>query len=249
MTGKPKPKPLEAFEDNMADARSLVLLAEAVTNLRARRMRRELRERVGEAIKSPKKQWADLDCVESGDLFIVILPASRLVRSDLQNRAPLLRQAVVAGCAATETYLSDRVIERARKLVTANGELGRLGKIPMSVGQWDAVEAYQYRRRGITECVIAPWVRERSSTAPNIVGELLALVGIDKPLHRLDNARAVAKGTTEAELLEISERRNRIAHSGDRKGHGRASIETGEVRRQLDCLESIVQAIEAVLTP
>lgn len=247
MAGKPKPTPLAAFEDNMADARGLVLLAEAATNLRVRRMRRELRERVGEAIRAPRKRWDDLDCVESGDLFIVVLPDSRVGRAQLQNQAPLLRQAIVAGCAATETFLADRVIERARRIVRANGDLGRLTKIPMSVGDWGEVESYHYRRRGITECVIAPWVRERASTAPNIVGELLALVGVDEPHRKLDAARQVAKGTTKVDLERITERRNRIAHSGDRKGHGRASIGIDEVGDHLDRLESVVNAVENVL--
>lgn len=247
MAGRPKPTPLEAFEDNMADARGLVLLAEAATNLRARRMRRELRERVGEAIKAPRKRWDQLDCVESGDLFIVVLPDSRLGRQQLQNQAPLLRQAIVAGCAAAETYLADRVIERSRRIVRGNGDLGRLARIPMSVGDWGAVESYEYRRRGITECVIAPWVRERASTAPNVVGELLALVGVDRPHGQLDAARQMPKGTTEDDLQRVTDRRNRIAHSGDRKGHGRASIRLDEVREHLDCLHSIVAAIEKVL--
>jgi hypothetical protein len=247
MAGKPKLTPLAAFEDNMADARGLVLLAEAATNLRVRRMRRELRERVGEAIRAPKKRWDELDCVESEDLFIVVLPDSRLGRSALQNQAPLLRQAIVAGCAATETYLADRVVDRCRHTVR-NGELGRIARIPMSVGDWDSVEKYTYRRRGITECVIAPWVRERASTAPNVVGEMLALVGIDKPLRKLDAARKVPIGTTETDLQRISERRNRIAHAGDRQGRGRATIGIDEVRSHLDGLESVVDAIDKVLS-
>lgn len=247
MAGKPKPTPLEAFEHNMDDARSLVLFAEAVTNLRVRRMRKELRERVGEAIKAPKTRWGELDCVESGDLFIVVLPSSRVGRAQLQNRAPLLRQAIVAGCAATETYLADRVIDRCRRIIRMNGDLGRLARIPMTIREWDLVESYKYRRRGITECVIAPWVREHASTAPNIVGELLALVGLEKPHSKLDAARKVAKGTTEADLKQVTDRRNRIAHAGDRKGHGRAAITLDEVRAHLDALESIVSAIEDVL--
>jgi hypothetical protein len=95
--------------------------------------------------------------------------------------------------------------------------------------------------------VIAPWVRERASTAPNVVGELLALVGVEAPLRKLDAARQVPKGTTEDQLRAIIDRRNRIARSGDRKGHGRASIRPEEVRDHLDRLESVVAAIEKVL--
>lgn len=37
MAGKPKPNPMEAVELNMGDAEGLVLLAESLTNHRARR--------------------------------------------------------------------------------------------------------------------------------------------------------------------------------------------------------------------
>jgi hypothetical protein len=46
--GRPKQTPLQTFEDNMADARRL--LEGALGNQRQRRMRRELREKVGEAL-------------------------------------------------------------------------------------------------------------------------------------------------------------------------------------------------------
>lgn len=58
MAGRRKPTPLEAFEDNMLDAHHLVSLATGLTNLRSRRMRRESRERVEEALKLPQRNWA-----------------------------------------------------------------------------------------------------------------------------------------------------------------------------------------------
>jgi hypothetical protein len=79
-------------------------------------MRRELRERLGSALDVPKKHWDDLDCVESDDLFAVFKPGSRVDRESVSEVGlrPLLRQALVAACAAVETFVGDRVMERLR---------------------------------------------------------------------------------------------------------------------------------------
>ena len=109
MTSRRKLSPLEAFESNIADAESLVSFAVAFRNERSRGMRKELRDRVGEAIKVPAKQREDLDCIESDDLFMVFKPKSALSRADFEDLRPLLRQAIVAGCAALErTSLTKR---------------------------------------------------------------------------------------------------------------------------------------------
>jgi amidase len=75
-------------------------------------MRRELRERLGDALGIPKKHWDTLDCIESQDLFAIFKPggaASRDSVSEPQLR-PLLRQALVAACAAIETFVLDAAL-------------------------------------------------------------------------------------------------------------------------------------------
>ena len=101
-SSKAKPTALQAFEINMADARHLVGIAEALTNTRARRMRRELRDRIGEALRVPARQRESLDCLQSDHLFVTFLPGAGINRSDFDDARPLLRQALVAACAATE---------------------------------------------------------------------------------------------------------------------------------------------------
>lgn len=108
MTGVAKPAPMQAFQANMADAHHLLRLAEALTNTRVRRMRRELRERVGEVLGIRARDRGALDCLQSTHLFVTFLPGGQLRRSDFDDQRPLLRQALVAGCAATETYLATR---------------------------------------------------------------------------------------------------------------------------------------------
>lgn len=250
MAGKPKPTPLEAFEHSMKDADLLVDLAEAFDNTRVRRMRRELRERIGSTLKLPRREWDHLDCVESADVFVVLKPGGRFTRADFANRAPLLRQAIVAGCAAFETYLGDRAIAKAREWIAGDHKLpSRMQAIPMTIGAWDVVQSYKYPRRGITERVIGPWLREHVSTAPSKVGETLSLLGVDRPIAKIDGARPGGRGTTEVDLQRITERRNKIAHEGDRRGYTRAKIDITTVRSELQILREIVDAIEMVLAP
>jgi ribosomal protein L18E len=69
--------PMTAFELNMADAHMLVQSAVAFDNQRAaRRMRAELRRRVGEALKVPQRRRDELNCLQSDDLFVVFLPGA-----------------------------------------------------------------------------------------------------------------------------------------------------------------------------
>ncbi|MDF9717345.1 hypothetical protein [Nocardioides sp. ChNu-99] len=249
MAGVKKATAREAFDDNMRDAHYLVLLAESLTNLRKRRMRRELRERIGEALKLPARDHSELDCIESAEAFIVLTPRSRLSRDGLQDQRPLLRQALVAACAATETYLADAVLAKARSMTTSEQAAGpRLAQLPMTVGDWLYIEQHYERRRwGLNERILAKHIREEASTAPNQVGKLLALVGVGTWTRKLDGERKVARGDTEALLDRVTRRRNKIAHEGDRRGRSRATLTVDEVKADLADLESVVGAIERVL--
>lgn len=58
----------------------------------------------------------------------------------------------------------------------------------------------------------------------------------------------MSNGTSERQLDELSERRNRIAHTGDRSGSGRAQIAIDEVTAHVANARTIVEALDAVLT-
>jgi hypothetical protein len=47
--------------------------------------------------------------------------------------------------------------------------------------------------------------------------------------------------------LRIVERRNRIAHTGDRTGRGKAQLRVGEVDRHVHNAHEIVDALDAVI--
>jgi hypothetical protein len=249
MPGTRKLTPIEAFELNMSDAHQLVKLVEGFTNERSYRMRAELRDRMGDALRIPDRRRSDLDCLESGDVFVTFLPGSRLARSDFEDPRPLLRQALVAACAAVETYLGDKVMQKVGPLLSSEATLTpRLRDLQLGLDAWMHIEhRYQRKRWGLRELVVEPYVRENCSTAPNKVGIMLSLVGLDDWAKKVDSQREVPRGETVKCLQRITDRRNRIAHQGDRVGRGRASLDVTEVKDDLAALESMVQAIEALL--
>lgn len=78
--------------------------------------------------------------------------------------------------------------------------------------------------------VIEEHLRGTSSSAPNRIGAVLSTVGIKNWLKAVDWFRKVGNGTTESQLQAINQRRNSIAHTGDRKGQGRAKIHIEQVK-------------------
>lgn len=165
------------------------------------------------------------------------------------DQKPLLRQALVAACAAAETYLADKIMEAVRqKTSSVSAAPPRLQKLPLTVGEWLYLEQnYTYRRRGLHERVIEHYVREMTSTAPSQVGAMLSLVGVEKWTAAMDHHRGVAKGESERMLVRVTERRNKIVHTGDRQGRGRAPLTIPQVKDDLAGLESVVDAIEKMV--
>jgi hypothetical protein len=239
--------PLDAFKSNIADAEMLVAYARAFRNRRARRMRKELRKRVGEALNVPAKKQAALDCLESDHLFVVLKPDCGMGREQFDDRRPLLRQAVVAACAALETYVADKVMEFVGQALRANQLPRRLREVTLTVGRWVDIEN-EYKRRGWgIRGVVEETIREMSSTAPSNIGKALACIGVQDWAKKVDVARNVAEGTTVGELEKLTDRRNRIAHSADRQGQGRATIDLDEVQGCIALIKSVVDALETVL--
>jgi len=86
--------------------------------------------------------------------------------------------------------------------------------------------------------------RRYASASPSQIGIAFSLVGQKELWKRVDAHRKVGKGNSAAALERIYERRNAIAHTGDRKGHGRAAITVEEVEADLDCVLAIVAALD-----
>lgn len=248
MAGTKRPKARQAFDDNITDAEALVQLARSLVNRRAYRMRSEKRTKLGEALGIPRKYHDQLDCIESEDLFAVFTPGSNIDRSSFNEQAlrPLLRQAVVAACAAVETFVADRVMERFSTALNSDAPPDRLLKLPMTLGDWLDIEEYDRRGWGLRRVVELEVRRRYASASPSQIGVAFSLVGAKDLWKRVDTHREVGKGASAAALEFIYERRNMIAHAGDRKGNGRATITVDEVEADLACVISIVDALDAL---
>ena len=95
--------------------------------------------------------------------------------------------------------------------------------------------------------VVEDHIRETSSTAPNRIAEVLSTVGFRDWVKRVDTTRQVQPGTTEAELRDLTDRRNRIAHSADRQGRGRAALDVSQVKAYVRTIRLVVEATESLL--
>ena len=250
-SSRAKPSAREAFDANMADAEMLVALAKMLQNNRQRRMRAELRERVGEALSIPKRKWAELECLENDQVFVAFKPGAAGLRSELNEPAlrPLLRQAVVAACAAVETFVADRVMENLSLAMRMDPMPPRLLAMTMTIDDWLRIEK-TYTRKGFGIRQIAELeIRERSSPTPSVIGELFSMVGKKDIFKSIDVQRKVVKGTSAGELDVIRQRRNKIAHEGDRKGRSRAAISVTEVQTYISQVLQIVDAMDRVTRP
>ncbi|MCY3558458.1 MAG: HEPN domain-containing protein [Chloroflexi bacterium] len=242
-----KPMPYEAFADNIRDAETLLHYAIAFQNERTRAMRSELRKRIGEALRVPPSQREQLDCIQSRDVFVVFLPDGELNKENFFDLRPLLRQSLVAACAALETYVADKALEFVGPALRADELPPRMKGIQLTIGHWVDIER-EYSRRGWgIRGIVEEHIRETSSTDPSQIGKVLSAVGVKDWLKRVDRHRKAKAGTTAAELTELTSRRNRIAHFADRQGRGRAALTAEEVGRYLTTVKAVVEATEDLL--
>ncbi len=231
-----QPPPLDVFADGMADAEALLACALALEGVG--KGERDLRGWIGNVLRMPGPEGARPGA-ENGEVA-VSSPVADVAGG--KARDPLLRQALLAGCLALETYVVTRALERVGISLMA-GEPARYAHLE---AREVAIET-KGRRWGMRP-VLDAYIRETKRTAPERIGFILSCIGIRNWAGAVDEGRGVPPGTTVEELRELSRRRIRIAHAGDRNGRGRAAIEAGEVQRHLQGIRSIVEAIEELLS-
>ncbi len=231
----------------MVDADLLVLLARGLDNQRKNKMRKELREKIGEVLRVPVKDREHLDCAESNEMFVILKSGSCLKRENFKDMRPLLRQALVAGCAALETYVADIAMEYVNSALRAADPPRRFRNIHMTIGDWlEHIQPLKNKGSGIRR-IVQPYLRRTSSTAPSQIGVVLATVGVERWAKDVDNARGKEGGTTVRELDRITDRRNLIVHTGDRKGKGRASLTIEDVEKDIQIIKDVANAINVVM--
>lgn len=246
---RPKRRPaLKTFEQNLADARLLLDLAEALTNRRTYAMRTELRERFGNAFNVPRRDRQHLNLVESDHLWVVCKPGTTLTPAALTNVAPLLRAVVVSACAALETYVADKGCEQVGRALTARELPSKLRTIPVTMGDWLEVMGQYQRPIWGVRAEVESWITQTASTAPNKIADVLGAVGLSKDWSkRLDQLRKVEPGTTVRQLDEITARRNRIAHSNDQVRGRQAALGVEDVKQVVAIVEDVAHNIERLV--
>jgi RiboL-PSP-HEPN len=247
MTRKRQPRPIDVFENNVADAERLLALTQALVNTRQRRMRAERRTSFGEILRIPAKHRHKLECVESDDVFVLLKPDGAVRREHFTESElrPLLRQAIVAISAAVEAY----VTEKAQTYIASamKEPPRRLREVALSLGDVIDIEA-KYKRRGWGyRDLVEDFIEREASSSPSKIGIVMSAVGRGKYWPTVDAKRGVKKGTSEQQLGELYRRRNRIAHAADRVGAGRAALEIDDVEEHYSKAKEIVETLDAVL--
>ena len=172
---------------------------------------------------------------------------ARFCREQFIDPQPLLRQSLVAACAALETYVADKAMEFVGPILKSDDIPPRMKEINLTVGQWLEIERRYTRRKWGIRPIIGEYLRQTSSTASNKIGIVLSNIGVNNWSKKVDKVRGLEPGTTVRQLDEITDRRNLIAHTADRKGRGRASAKLEEVGQQLKTINEVVDAIEEML--
>ena len=248
--GRPsKGGPLAAFEQNIADAERLVLLSAALKNGRKRGMRRERREAISSAVRASKRDRALLEIAENDDLLIVCKPNSgcSLKHFEESELRPLLRQAVVATAAAVESYVSEKAKSYVAGAYKADQPPKGLRNISLTIEDLLAIERDYERRSWGHYSIIWTHLEQMASANPDAIGLTFSVVGKTGIWKKVDASRKVKVGESERQLRALADRRNIIAHTGDRRGGGKSNIDASEVGAYLANARSIVEALEAVL--
>jgi hypothetical protein len=240
---------LDVFEDNIADAERLIALTRVLLNTRTYRMRRELRDSFGEAMRVPRKKWDELDCVESADVFLLLKPGGRAAREHFTEPQlrPLLRQSVVAISAAVESYVAEKACSLLSRAMKMDPLPARLREVSVSLEDVLWIEQNYERRGWGHRALIRQYLVAESSSDPDQIGRVFSTVGKSGLWPSVDKHRNTSKGVSEKQARALAERRNQIAHSGDRVGRGRALLTLEEVEGFYTNAKATVEAIDAVL--
>jgi hypothetical protein len=242
-----KPTPIEVFETNAADAERLLSLVRALDNKRLRRMRRELREGFGSAMKLSKRDQDRLDCVESEDLFAIIKPDGGLGREDFTEPElrPLLRQAIVSVAAASESYVAEKVSSYIGDAL--DGAPDKLRDVRVSLGEVFDIEQTLKRRRFGWRRIVQERIERDAGSQPKKIDTVFGFVGKQVPWGKIDDRRHVRRGESRKQMERLAKRRNRIAHTGYRVASKRAAITLAEAEAHLKNAKAIVESLEREL--
>lgn len=245
----PTISPLAAFEDNIQDAIILVNRAKFLSTIGMRKLQSARTELVCDFLKIPKRDRGDVLCLENDHLFFVIKKDVGFGLDEMKNADPLYRQAIVAGCAALESYVADIMIQHLDFALGLKEPSSKLTGMPITLREWHEIDSkYVQGIRGVKK-IIRENIKKSAGPSSASVGYIMSMMQLTGWSTKVDNERKLTNGvTTVAQLDMIANRRNVIAHSGDRGPRNtKAPIDAKTVDEYLQIIKSIVEALDKVI--
>lgn len=244
----PTISPLAAFEDNIQDAIILVNRAKFLSTIGMRKLQSARTELVCDFLKIPNRDRGDVLCLENDHLFFVIKKDVGFGLEEMKNADPLYRQAIVAGCAAIESYVADIMIQHLDFALGLKEPSSKLTGMPITLREWHEIDAkYVQGIRGVKK-IIRENIKKSAGPSSASVGYIMSMMQLTGWSKKVDQVRVVPEGTTVKQLDMISNRRNVIAHSGDRGPRNtKAPIDAKTVDEYLQIIKSIVEALDKVI--
>lgn len=210
--------PLEAFEENLADAERMLRLAIGLADVRVKRMRADFKRNLGAALGVPSDERALLERAEGRDAWVILKPHANLSREMFGEEAlsPLVRQSVIVIGAAVEGFVADRAVAAVNEML------------------------YGARLPQAATARLTNDIRLEASADPKKISSVFKRLGVEQILPEACEEAGFKVNTVLADLVVL---RNRIAH-----GRGAEALSPGTVLELLERTRSVVRALEEVLT-
>ena len=153
----------------------------------------------------------------------------------------------MAIAAAVESYVAEKAKGYVAEACKAEKPPKRLLEIAVTIEDLFEIEREYKRRAWGHYGLIWRYIDQKASANSASIGEVFSLVGKTKVLQKVNSARGLEQGESQRQLDLLAKRRNLIAHTGDRRGGGKAAIDANEVGTYLRNAREIVEALEEVL--
>jgi hypothetical protein len=147
--------------------------------------------------------------------------------------------------AAVESYIAEKAATYIGDAL--DGHSGRVRTVNVTLGDVFDIEQTLTRRRFGWRRILQEKIERDASAAPRKIDSVFDLVGKSVPWSKVDKNRKVANGKSREQMEELAKRRNRIAHTGDRVGSGRAAISISDAQDHLENAKEIIEAMETLL--
>ena len=158
-----------------------------------------------------------------------------------------MRQAVVAIAASVESYVAEKACCFIGDVLRSEEPPRRLLDMPVTFEDLLWIEETYTRRGWGHRHLVEEYLRHEASATPGKIGQVFAVVGKRQFWRRSTRFCGVPASKSEKQLKALADRRNLIAHTGDRVGRGKAVLDISEVQGHLSCSKSIVEALDKAL--